>query len=30
MPLVHIDLQKGKTIEFRQTVSNIVSKDAIE
>lgn len=24
MPLVHIDLQKGKTRAFRQTVSDIV------
>ena len=30
MPLVHIDLQKGKTIEFRQTVSNIVSQAITE
>jgi len=30
MPLVHIDLQKGKTSAFRQTVSDIVYHAIIE
>ena len=30
MPLVHIDLQKGKTSAFRQTVSDIVYQAIIE
>ena len=30
MPFVQIELQKGKTVDFRQTVSNIVYQSIIE